>query len=349
MLGEMKYGALSGKTRAMFGRLLKSENYTELMQKKSVSEVVSYLKYNTHYKAILSDFEETNVHRAHLENLLKHDLINDYAKLLRFTSGRLKDFVNLLYIKIEIESLKLIFRVFESGHADQSVLEDSLIFLAEYDRLNIPRLALSRNLDEFLSGLRDTAYYDVLRPFASEANETRLFSMEMALDLYYLKRVQNDYKKLLDANDQAIVREFAGLESDIFNIFWIYRSKSFYDIDQEVIPSYTLPLIYKLKKSTMEALIKAKNFEEYLNILKGTFYGFLFEEQYELLYEHNYAEFIFRLHRKRFRRQPFTVACVLSYLRMKEVEISNITSIIEGIRYKLSEEKIRKYVVGIDL
>lgn len=348
MLGTMKYGALSGKTRAMFGRLLRKENYEELVQKKSVNEVVSYLKNNTHYHHILSDVDENNIHRGQLENLLKRDLVGDYEKLLRFTHGDLNKFIDLLYVKIEIESLKLIFRVFEAGHADESLLEDSLLFLSKHDKLNIPKLALSRNLEEFLNGLRGTDYYDVLRPFASEDNEKRLFSMEMALDLHYLRTEQTAFKKILNPRDAAIALEFAGFESDIFNIFWIYRSKTFYKVDPEVIQSYTLPLIYKLKRSTLDELIKAKNYEEFVAVVGRTPYRFLFNGQEQQFVEHRYSEFIYRLHRRKFRQEPFSVACVLSYLRMKEIELANIFSIIEGIRYKLSEEHIKRYIVGLN-
>jgi V/A-type H+-transporting ATPase subunit C len=53
VLSVIKYGALSGKTRAMFGRLLTSKDYHEMVQKRSVSDIASYLKYNTHYKDVL--------------------------------------------------------------------------------------------------------------------------------------------------------------------------------------------------------------------------------------------------------------------------------------------------------
>ncbi len=348
MFGTMKYGALSGKTRAMFGRLLRKENYEELVQKKSVSEVVSYLKNNTHYRIILSDVDENNIHRGQLENLLKRDLVKDYEKLLRFTHGDLKKFIDLLYVKIEIESLKLIFRVFEAGHAESSLLEGSLLFLSKCDKLDIPKLALSRNLEEFLLGLKGTDYYDVLRPFASENNEKRLFSMEMALDLYYLRTEQTAFKKILSPKDAAIALEFAGFESDIFNIFWVYRSKTFYKADPEVIQSYILPLIYKLKRGTLDELIRAKNLEEFAEILGKTPYRFLFQGDSQQRFEHRYGEFIYKLHKRWFRRNPFSIACVLSYLRMKETELANIFSIIEGIRYRLSEENIKEYIIGIE-
>ena len=41
MLKEIKYGALSGKSRAMFGKLLNRYDYNALIQKKRVSEVLA--------------------------------------------------------------------------------------------------------------------------------------------------------------------------------------------------------------------------------------------------------------------------------------------------------------------
>jgi V/A-type H+-transporting ATPase subunit C len=346
MLAEMKYGAISGKSRAMYGKLLKNDDYAALIQKKSVSDVVSYLKNNTHYNSVLSEVDEKPIHRSKLENILRCDLVNDYGKLLKFSNGRLKEFINMMYAKIEIENLKIIFRVFEAGHFDQIDLEDSLIFSAFCGRVNIQKMALSRNLKDFVSELKGTVYYDALRPFISESNETRLFDLEMALDQFYLRNFLTHYKKLLSGIDRDIAKEFIGLESDIFNIFWIYRSKIFYHMDEQVIRSYTLPLEFKLTKKTMEALIKAESFEEYIGILSGTAYGFLFDNQHELLFERNYSELMYRTYKSRFRRYPFSIASIISYLRLKEMELSNIVTIIEGIRYQLSEADIRKYVVG---
>ncbi len=349
MLKEMKYGALSGKSRAMFGKLLNQNDYNALIQKKSISEVVSYLKHNTHYSTILAEIEENNLHRVSLENALKKDIISDYSKFLKFSDGQLREFINIHYRKAEIESLKLILRAFEAGNVEFTTLEESLIFITRHDNLNIPKLSLSKNLEEFLSRLDGTGYYELLRPFISDNAETRLFNMEMTLDLYYMRSIKKAYEKLLDKADSSIVKELLGIEVDIFNIFWIYRGKNFYDISNEVIKSYSAHITNKLNKRTIDSLINATDFEEYLALLKKTPYGFLFEGQDQLLFEHNYSEYIYKLHRIYFRRQPFSVACIISYLRLKELELSNIISIIEGIRYGLSESKILKFVAGMNL
>mgnify|MGYP000870988195 CR=1 FL=1 len=349
MLKGMKYGALSGKSRAMFGKLLNRDDYSMLIQKKSISEVVSYLKHNTHYRNVLADIDEIFVRRLELENALKKDIMSGYSKLLKFSDGQLKKFINIYYLKVEIESIKLILRKFESGNIDQKTLEDPLAFLTKHDNLNIAKLALSRDLEEFLSRLAGTCYYELLKPFLSDNIENRLFNMEMTLDLYYLSSTSQTYIKLLNKSDAIIAKELMGIESDIFNIFWIYRGKYFYNVSNEIIKSYTTHNTNKLNKKTIDGLLEAADIEEYLLRLSKTPYGFLFEGQDQRLLEHKYLDYIFKLYRKYFRMQPFSVACIISYLRLKELELSNLISIIEGIWYGLSEGEIRKYVIGMNL
>ena len=348
MLREIKYGALSGKTRAMFGKLLNETDYQELIRKKNVGEILTYLKNsNTPYAEALSEVDEGSIHRGHLENLIKHIFVNEFGKILRFARNDTKVITQLMYRRIEIESLKLIFRVFASGKPEHGVLEDSLLFLTGHDNIHLPKLALSNNLEEFLSGLKGTDYYEVLRPFASETTANRMFNMEMALDLYYLKLLKKSSMKWLSGRDRVIANAFVDVEIDMFNIFWIYRSKSYYTIPTEVIRSYILPNYGKIGKTTIEALLSAKSQEEFVRVLAETRYRFLFSSENEILNEHNYLEFIYKYYRHRFRADSFSIACVFSYIRLKEIEMGNLISIIEGVRYRLPPERMRYFVAGI--
>ena len=102
---------------------------------------------------------------------------------------------------------------------------------------------------------------------------------------------------LLSKEDSAIIKEMLGIEADIINIFWIYRSKKFYDISNEVIKSYHVRINGKLSKKTTASLMNAADSEEYLDILKKTPYGFLFDDQNQLFFEHNYLEYIYKIHK----------------------------------------------------
>ena len=41
---------------------------------------------------------------------------------------------------------------------------------------------------------------------------------------------------------------------------------------------------------------------------------------------------------------PLTMAAVYAYINIKELEISNITIIIEGIRYGINPDNIKKHI-----
>lgn len=347
LLSSVKYGAICGKTRAMAGKLLKTHDYQELMQKRSVNEVAAYLKYNTDYSSVLADINEAEIHRGQLENILRHHYIDDFEKLMRFSDRNQKEFINLLYLRMEIESIKLLLRLFEAGNADPSVLEESLVYLSRGRSFDIQKLAVPRNLQEFLAALRGTEYAEVLRPYASMDRDTRLFHLEMALDFYYFSKVHDMSKKLLSGNDRQIALELYGMETDVFNIFWIYRIKRYYKFDSELIYAHIVPYYYRIKRTTVDKLISARSSDEFRGVLERTPYAEFFSDNEPGAPEHRYSEFMYYVHRKRFVQQPFSVASIISYLKLKEFELNNIFSIIEGIRYKLAPEEIRRFIIGI--
>lgn len=343
-IGE--YNALAAKARAMYGKLLKKEDYNELMRQKSVGDVVSYLKNNTYYHELLSDVNESDVHRAQLERILKRSLMNDYRKLFCFTNGNVKDFLKVIYLKHETESLKRLLRALETK-GTTTVAEDSLCFLKNYDPLNIARLSTAQNIKELISELNGTAYYDVLRPFLNEKDGHNLFRIEMSLDMYYINMVFSKKKKLLSGLDAEVVARSFGSEIDAINLLWIYRGKLIYDIDRNIILSYLIPHRYKISKDLIYELVDVKDKNEFLQIVTQTKYSGLFMSDDSRFYDLKFSEYMYKLHLRMLRKYGFSISSAISYLYLKEIEISNIVSIIEGIKYGLPVETVRTFVIGV--
>ena len=59
--------AVLAKARSMYGKHLTPESYDELLKKRTVNDVVSYLKSETAYGPILEGLKETSIHRGQLE------------------------------------------------------------------------------------------------------------------------------------------------------------------------------------------------------------------------------------------------------------------------------------------
>ncbi len=347
MAAVAKYSALAGKTRAMFGHILKQTDYGELMRQESVGGIAGYLKEHTHYGPDLTEVDESAIHRGRLENLLKRGLMKDYEKLSVFSQGNLRGFVRTVYKKHEIESLKLLFRAFVAGNVSPETLEESLLFLSRYDRLNIPKLALSKNASEFVANLEGTEYYRHLRPYLNDSGVFPLFQIEMALDSYYYGSIERYLRHSFDGEDEAIAKTLYGTEIDLFNLMVVYRCKVFYRLDRDLINSYWVENRHRISAEVHTQLLDAPDREALLAVIEQTPYAELFHGDDERFYDMNIQELLYKLHYRMFQQRVFTVACMLSYLRIREVELRNLISLIECVRYKLPEDQLRRYLVGM--
>lgn len=341
-----EYSALAGKTRAMYGKLLTEENYRELMHQKSVGEVAAYLKANSFYRDAVSALNEEDIHRVQFENSLRKSLLDDYRKLFCFSQRNIKEFLKVAYHKHEVESIKRLFRILEMERT-VTLVEDSLLFLTKYDTLNITSLTKARNSQEFITNLKGTGYYQVLRPFLTEDKRHNLFDIEMSLDRYYLGLVLSKKKKFLQGLDAKVVEVSLGTETDVLNLLWIYRGRMIYNLDRSVILGYLIPQSYKLSRELLYELVDAKDPEAFRQIAARTKYADLFFSDKHIFFELNFSEYMFNMHRSFLRKYGFSISSALSYLHLKEYELSNIISIFEGIRYQLPVETIAKYIVGI--
>lgn len=341
-----EYSALAGKTRAMYGKLLTSENYRDLMRQKSVADVAVWLKSNTPYRDAVSSLNENDIHRVPFENMLRKSLLNDYRKLFCFSQGNKKEFLRVALLKHEVESVKRLFRVLEMERT-ANLVEDSLLFLAKYDTLDIARLTKSRTSQEFIANLQGTGYYNVLRPFLLEDKNRNLFHIEMALDMYYMNLVLSKKNRLLQGLDASVEEKSIGTEIDVLNLLWIYRGRMIYNLDRSVILGYFIPQGCKLSKELVYELADAGNPEAFKQIAARTKYAGLFSSDKHIFAELNFNEYMYNMHLSFLRKYGFSISSALSYLHLKEFELSNIISILEGIRYHLPVEAITKYVVGI--
>jgi V/A-type H+-transporting ATPase subunit C len=341
------YSALASKTRSMYGQFMDGENYRELMQKRSVNDIAAYLKNNTHYRSTLADIDEATIHRSKLEKVLKRDLMQDYYKLATFSSGSVRSLIKTVYKKHEIETLKLLFRAFSLGKVEYSTIEESLLFLSRYDSINIPKLALSRNVAEFVNGLKGTVYYDRLHPYIGDGKNIELFNIEMALDSLYYTNIEKVVSKGFSGEDKLIIEELVGTEIDLFNLLSIYRCKSFYNMDRDLINSYMIDKSFRLTKADRLRIIDSSGKESLLEQLANTKYTEIFAGKDERFYDYNALEYLYKMHYRMYQHKSTTIACIISYLRLKETEISNIVSLIECVRYKLPEEELKRFVIGL--
>ena len=345
MFNMFKYSHITAKIHAMNGKMLNQTDYDQLMQQHTVRDAAIYLKNKTYYSDALINLDENDVHRGRLEIMLNRSLVSDELKIARYLKGEEKTTYRYVYRKLEIEDIKIMLRTLQMGKSIESIDKD-LFFISKYSVLDFDRLINAKNIRELVNSLEGTNFYKILNPIVIDDENIDLFYAEMALDMYFYSKLEDVFKSITNRANKKVLRVFFGIEADMKNIIWIYRSKKYYNISNEITYRYLIPHHYKLNKKVISKLIESKTIEEFVNILKSIKYYFEFENN-AIENEKILLEIQLKNYKKYLQTTSFNMAPITAYIFKKEIEISNITTIIEGIRYNVAPDKIKQLVIGI--
>lgn len=327
----------------MKGKMLKEDDYEQLLLRHSVGEVAMYLKNNTYYSTALQGLHEGNIHRGQVENLLYQSIIQEALKISRYLKGNDKSVFRYIYRRQEIEDLKKMLRTLQMG-GNLELMDKSLFFINKYSVIKFDKLLQTKDIESFVNGLEGTNFYPILKPLIIDEQRIDIFAAEMALDMYYYKKLLAQLD-LVSGTDKKLAMNTLGLEADLKNIMWVYRGKHYYKVSKEILYRYHIPYRYKLSKENLKKLMNANDVEDIIQILKKTPYNEVLSPD-EHYWEKEFYEYILDVHDRNIGMYPFSIAPIMGFMFAKEVEIMNITTIIEGIRYSLDPSKIKKYLIG---
>ena len=341
------YAAVNAKIRALEKDFLKREDYLNMIRKKSVVDVARYLKDNTSYGKLLREINTDNISRRDLEDILKNNMIKNMDKLVYYFRDDYKEFIRSLYMKYEIEDLKILSRSIFNGK-ELETIEKRLSFLGKYSRVSPKSLFKSRTIRDLIYSLEGSEFFEFLIPLVDGRREN-LFRFEMTLDMGYFSIIQSRKLKI-SREDRKILKKWEGLLADLYNIQWVYRGKKFYSLSPEELLNYTINFGDKLTFRERKAMCYAKNLEELYKMIANTIYGFLFkkEEMYRDIYmERRINRFIYYKLKALDRQFSLSIIQTIDFVWSFEFEIRDIISILEAIRYDTPSEEARKFLVKV--
>ena len=133
--------AVLAKARAMYGKRLTAQNYTDLLACRTVNEAAAYLKAHTAYADAFEGVTMGSVRRRQIEILLREHLLNNFASLCRYEKsigdGFYKYFVTLSDVDMLLHSV----RYLNSRHPEA---EETLALRQRLsERYGVPALSLN--------------------------------------------------------------------------------------------------------------------------------------------------------------------------------------------------------------
>ncbi len=345
MFGNLlSYSGIVTKSKALGAKLLKPEQYETLANLISVPEFVNYLKSQPGYQELLTGYDERSLHRNKLEQIINNSLYLDYAKLFRFANRDQREGLDIIFFRYEINALKSCLR---SLYTSNITLDFSLFesFFKKHSKLDIITLAESHTLEEFIGYLKDTDYHSLFQRVHQTTAGT-LADFEVQLDIYYFNTVWKLRKHVSNRAEQKAFTDIIGRQIDLLNLLWIYRSKKYYDVDSAQIYSSIIPVHYKLTSDQLINIIECGSLDEFTNLVQNTCYR---QENLDVnsssfSIEGLYRQVITKLYRSGMRKYPWSMCSLYQYLHMKELEIDQITTILECVRYGLDPSDALNYI-----
>lgn len=339
------HNATVAKIRAMYGKRLSSADYDVIVSGRSVSEIAAYLKKNTHYGKILASVDTDTVHRGLLESLLRRYNFEMYLKIIDFEKLGDSEFYNFRIVSGEINVIIDCLRHINAKSENQ--IGNLPIYINRHTCFDLIEIAKVRSFDELLKFLEKTPYYDVLKNVrADSSGRVELSSCEMKLRNYYIGRLEkavSAYKK----SEADKIYSMLFTEIDLINLINAYRMTAFFGADEDEIEESTLKFYGRLSRKQQREIYSAPDKDEYIRRFASTIYG---RQVADRGYDPDELEKNANLLRYRYAKLALkssssAAVSVYSFMYLMTVELQNVISIIEGVRYGVSPEQIRELII----
>ena len=338
--------ALTVKARAMFGKRLKEEDYEALIQKRDVSEIAAHLKNETSYSDVLSGINERAIHRQYLETLLRKEIFFRLQKLLRYSDEKDLEFVRSFSMKSEVQMI--LYCVRYTMEPDQNLRDEMIanmpLFSQKYFSFAIQHLAEVNTYDELLDFLKGTIYEPILRKHrisSKEDKELDFIALEHDLELLVFRKLFDSIGTYGNTEDTAKMKEILCSRAELVNLSIVYRLRKDFSTSEEDIRLLLLPYSCHFSKKEMEALAANGKPDDILKAIQQKYRHYTKDIVFTNI-EHYIQQISFNLYHYFIEYETEPSLVLMSYMYLADTEISNLVNIIEGVRYRVSPDIIRR-------
>ena len=343
---EAVLNAMTTKTKAIYAKRLRDTECKRRVQKRSVPEIASYLKNETYFRDSLDGINEKALHRGQLEILIRNDLIIRLSKILRYAFGsKATGFTDTIATQSEINLIQTVIRSFVIRDYDQVVAKLPVI-IESHITFDLKAIVACRSFDELLFVLKGTPYHDIVERYAkTDMNDFDFTGLDQELHRYYYQRMQDFVRNSFKGEDREAVEELFNTEVELDNISKIYRLKKYFNASPAIIRSLITPIYSRFSKKDIEDIIEHTDADHVFDRLMDSSYKNYIKEVNFLYIEHTTKMINYNMNKRQilFSSDPNLV--LYAYMVLMGIEIENIIDIIEGVRYKVPVDQIKRMLI----
>ena len=227
-------------------------------------------------------------------------------------------------------------------HSNDGELEQRKVRIEPFWNLKEhANLKLKQDSEYSIEVLRGTVYEWVLEA----VKQGDVFQIEVMLDRKYYAELL-ELARAVHGSEGKSVRDLVELEVSLQNYIWILRLRTYFRRTSEQIIPLLVPVGRHFPDRNTRALLDMQ-----LDSIEpmGTFrHSWLFARQPTVdfrridpaLAEQEAELHLFRSARSLFYGNPFSLGLVYAFCKLKQFEVSRLTTVLEGIKMMLPEEEL---------
>jgi len=345
--GVSGYAAISARVRAMYSSLLSPQDFARLSDAPDFPTLITQLKH-TAYGPYLENLKDRELTPQKLDLAIKGRLADSYHSVIRMAPEHARPLLKQLYRYFEVQNLKAVLRGIVTDPSWERV-RDVLFPMGSMTVLPAQAMLEAGSVGAAIELLQGTMYYETLS-FAMKrySSEQNLFPLEVALDLYYWRQLWHEAKRLQGQDREQALRLIGSL-MDVNNLMWVIRYRVYHQLSEEEVINYTLPFGYRVRDEDVRAIAAGADL---VTVVERVFPGIpdvdtLLEEprhglpQLEILLKRH----IMNQCLAAFTGNPFHIGVPLAFLILSDLEIQDLTVLIEAKSSQMSAEEYLPYLL----
>jgi len=345
--GVSGYAAISARVRAMYSSLLGASDFARLSEAPDFPSLIGQLK-QTAYGPYLESLKDKDLTPRKVDLQIKGRLADSYYSVIYAAPGHTRSLLKQLYRYFEVGNLKAVLRGIVTDPTWDHVRE-VLFPLGSLTVLPAQAMVEAGSLGSAVELLKNTVYDETLS-FAMKrySSEQNLFPLEVALDLSYWRQLWREAKRLQGLDrDQAL--RIIGSLMDMNNLMWVIRYRVYHDLSEEELINYTLPFGYHVRDEDIRAIAAGVDIASVVERVYPTL-----SEVEALLAEPRSGLPQLEIKLKRhvmkqclaaFSGNPFHIGIPLAFLILSDLEIQDLTVLIEAKSSRVPEEDFRPFLL----
>lgn len=345
MAGRSAANSILAKVRSKYGKSLTVQNYRDMAALSGVSDVAAYLKTRTKYRTSLDKVQEAAVHRGNLERILRMGFSEELRGLCTFEHSVGDPLFAGFMAEEELRYLKAYVRCLSSGKPE-SFAELSPGVSFSRICVDCSRLNLAFNYQMMLECVTDAELRRILSQYRTDDETvTDVADILSVIDKFgYKYRRDIIMKNYIGATRDKLI-EMIDMRAELDDLRLAVRGRKYFSVDLNQLRAMMTDASAHFTKGQAEQIRSAVTEDEIFSVVKRSPYVRDVADITQKDVDTFAKCVLYRTYRKAIRMTTSPAVAMYCYVGLTRIEIDNITTVIEGVRYGVDADKITELLI----